>query len=84
MNGKRTFTLGKIQYQNLRADFESECSERAILPSEGMFSLNLRADFECEGKNSKQKKVKTKTIFELLEEFLEEIHEKIHEEQNSS
>ena len=56
LNGKCSLTLGKIQYQNQRADFESEGTERALLPSEGIFTSNLRAEFEPKGKKSKQKR----------------------------
>ena len=66
MNGKCPLTLGKIQYQNLRAAFESVGIEMALLPSEGTLPLHLRAEFELEGKY--RKKSKQKKIFELFEE----------------
>ena len=56
LNGKCSLTLGKIQYQNQRADFESKGTQRALLPSEGIFTSNLRADFETEGNKIKTKK----------------------------
>ena len=58
LNEKCPFIFGKIQCQNQRADFESEGTERALVPSVGIFTSNLRAEFELKGK-----KIKTKMIF---------------------